>query len=80
MWLRKILLLLFIWNGQKMFKYVADYKRIKLIFKNNFFFCRNSYDNDVEEWNSIGLESKKMVAFRVTFSNFFFFFAFDEAE
>ena len=33
MWLRKILLLLFIWNGQKMFKYVADYKRIKLIFK-----------------------------------------------
>ena len=33
MWLRKFLLLLFIWNDQKMFKYVADYKRIKLIFK-----------------------------------------------
>ena len=58
--LRKFLLLLFIWNGQKMFKYVADYKRIKLIFKKYFFFCRNSYDNNVEEWNSIGLERKKI--------------------
>ena len=36
--LRKFLLLLLIWNGQKIFKYVADYKRIKLIFKKYLFF------------------------------------------
>ena len=42
-----------------MFKYVADYKRIKLIKKIFFLFCRNSYDNNVEEWNSIGLQRKK---------------------